>query len=65
MNCGHDEVPDNTTLCPIAFASKSLSSIEQCYSNIEHEDLGVPHRLEKSDHYCFARKYVSYLTTVH
>ena len=28
MNYGHDEVPDNATLCPIAFANKSLSSTE-------------------------------------
>ena len=29
MNCGHDEVSDNVTLCPFAFASKSLISVEQ------------------------------------
>ena len=23
MNCQHDEVPDNATLCPIVFASKT------------------------------------------
>ena len=22
MNCGHDKMPDNVTLCPIAFARK-------------------------------------------
>ena len=28
MNCWFDKVTDNATLCPIAFASKSLSSVE-------------------------------------
>ena len=28
VNCGHDEVPNNMTLHPFAFASKSLSSTE-------------------------------------
>ena len=28
MNCEHDGVPDIATLCPIAFASKTFSSIE-------------------------------------
>ena len=28
MNWGHDEVPDNTVLHPIAFSSKILSSME-------------------------------------
>ena len=35
MNGGHDEVPHNVTLCPIAFAIKSLMSAEQYYRNIE------------------------------
>ena len=34
MNCGHDEVPDNATLCPIVFASKYPLSTEWYYSNI-------------------------------
>ena len=25
MNCGKDEIPENTALCPIAFASKKLT----------------------------------------
>ena len=29
MNCGCDEVPDNTAVCPIALASNSLASTEQ------------------------------------
>ena len=32
-----DEAPDNSTLQPIGFASKSLTSAETCYSNIERE----------------------------
>ena len=24
MNCGHDEVPDNVTICPTAFTSKCI-----------------------------------------
>ena len=35
MNYGHGRVSDNATLCPIAFASKSLLSAEHCFSNIE------------------------------
>ena len=37
MDYGHDHLPDNETLCPIAFARKSLSSAAWHYSNIEHE----------------------------
>ena len=29
MNCPKDTAPDNTILCPIAFASKSLTGTEQ------------------------------------
>ena len=28
-NCAHDKVPDNATLCPIAFISKSLLSTKK------------------------------------
>ena len=62
MNCGHDKVPDNASLCPIAFASKGLWHTEQHHSNIECEVLGIIHGLEKVHHYCFAREYVSSLT---
>ena len=54
--CWKDIVPDNTNLCPIAFASKSLSGAEHRYSNIEREALGIIHGLKKSYHYCFARE---------
>ena len=30
INCGCDKIPDNVTLCPIAFAIKSPSSMEPC-----------------------------------
>ena len=56
MTCQKDVVPDNTTLCPTAFASKSLTGEEHRYSNIEREALGILHKLEKFHHYCFARK---------
>ena len=46
MNCGQDKVPDNATLCPIVLGSKSLSSAEWSYSNIESEPLGTLHGLE-------------------
>ena len=52
-NCGHDEVQDNATLSPYAFTSKSLSSAEWHYSNIECESLGILHLLEKFHHCCF------------
>ena len=49
MNCGCNEVLDNAALCPIAFASKILSSMEWQYSNIENEAQGTLHGLEKFD----------------
>ena len=45
INCGHDEVPDNVTLHPIAIANKSLSSVEQWYNNIKWEALNLLHGL--------------------
>ena len=48
--------PDNITLCSIAFANKSLTSMEQRYSNIEHEVLGILNGLEKFHHYCLRRE---------
>ena len=56
MNCGCDATPDNIILCPMAFTSKSLSSAEQHYSNIEHEVLRILHGFEKIHHYCFIRE---------
>ena len=48
--------PDNTILCPIAFASKSLTGMECRYSNIKCKVLGILHGLEKFHHYCFSRE---------
>ena len=33
--CKKDVVPDNTTLCPIVFASKSVTGAEHRYCNIK------------------------------
>ena len=54
--CQKDITPDNTILCPITFATKSLTGAELKYSNTEKETLGILHRLKKFHHYCFARK---------
>ena len=56
MNCGHDKVPNNVTLCPIKFASKCLLSAELQYSKSEWEALGILQCLEKSHHGCFAKE---------
>ena len=54
--CQKDTVPDDTILCPIAFASKSLTGAEHRYSNIERETLGILHGLRKFHLYWFARE---------
>ena len=46
--CSEDIPPDNTILRPITFASKSLTSAVQRYSNIEREALGILHGLKIS-----------------
>ena len=51
-----DKAPDNSIFRSITFASKSMSSAERRYSNIEREVLGILHRLQKSHHYCFVRE---------
>ena len=56
MNCLKHTAPDNTILHPIAFASKSLTTAEQRYSNIKHEALGILHGLAKFHHYCIDRE---------
>ena len=55
MNCRHNETPDKTLLCPVAFASKSLSSAKWHYSSIECEGLRILPGLDKFNH-CFARE---------
>ena len=47
-----DKAPDGSILRPIAFSSKSLSSVEKRYSNTEREALGTLHRIKKFHHYC-------------
>ena len=59
--CPRNTAPDNRILRPIAFASKSLASMERRYSNNEREALGILHGLKKFCHYCFARE-VSIIT---
>ena len=54
--CQRDMAPDNASLWPITFASKSLTGAEWRYSNIKWEVLGILHRLEKFHHYCFGRE---------
>ena len=54
--CQKDVVSDNTTLCPISFASKSLTGAECRYSNIERKALGIIHGLKKCCHYFFAKE---------
>ena len=61
--CQKDMVSDNTILCPIAFASKSLTGAEYRYSNIEREALGILHGLKRFHCYCFARE--GYIITTH
>ena len=54
--CQKYPVQDNTILCPIAFASKSLTGAEDRYSNIRREVLGILYGLKKFHHYCFMRE---------
>ena len=57
MQFPRNETPDNVALQPInIFGSKSLTSTEMWYSNIERETLGILHCLEKIQHYCFLAK---------
>ena len=51
--CQMGVAPQNITLHPIAFASKSLTGVEKRYSNIEHETLGILHGLQKFHNYHF------------
>ena len=55
-SCQTHMAPDNTILCPITFASKSLMGAEHRYSNIKCEALSILHGLEKFHHYCFGRE---------
>ena len=61
MNSGCDEIPGNAMLQPTALSIKSLSSVEQHYSNIKCRALGILCGLEKIHHYYFMRE-VSVIT---
>ena len=54
--CHKEMIPNNTVLCPMTFASKSITGTECRYNNIEREALGILHGLKKCHHYCFARE---------
>ena len=56
INYEYDSVPDNATLHPTVFISKSLLISELHNSNTECEALGALHGLEMFHHYCFARE---------
>ena len=43
MNCPCDEALNNRAQCPMAFASKNLSSAETRYYNTRRKALGIPH----------------------
>ena len=52
------ETNDRSTLYPIAFGSKTLTSAETRYANIERELLGVVGALEKFHYFAFGRPVV-------
>ena len=54
MTSPTDKIPENY-IQPKAFTSKSLSSVEMCYSNVEIEVISIAHNLQKFYH-CFARE---------
>ena len=65
MNCGHEKVPDNAVLDPIAFATKSLSSAGWYYSRIEWEALEYYMAYRHSTITVLQRNYTLLLTTSH
>ena len=56
MQFPKNEAPNNAALQPIAFQSKSLTSTETRYGNIEREALSKLHDVEKFHLYCFTHK---------
>ena len=52
-NSSTSEIPDN--LCPISYASKTLSETESNYSNIERELLGVVFAVTHFKHFTYGR----------
>ena len=55
-SCPRDMAQDNNILRSVMFTSKSLSSTEKRYRNIERKALGILNSLEKFHHYCFMRE---------
>ena len=49
-----NEAPDNASLWPVAFTSKSSTNVENC--NIEREVLGILHDLVEIHHCCFTHR---------
>ena len=49
------EQNDRELLYPIAYGSKTLTSVETRYANIEHDLLGVVGGLEKFNYFTFGR----------
>ena len=56
-----DKAPHSSILRAIVFTSKSLSSMDRRFSNIERGSLGILHGLKKFCHYSFVRE-VSIIT---
>ena len=54
VNLGIENL-NSTMLEPLAFASKTFTSTEQCYANIEPEMLAIVYGLEKFQYYMFGR----------
>ena len=53
MQFPSNEASNNAVLQLLAFANKSLTNTETCYSKVEREALGILHSLEKFHHYGF------------
>ena len=60
-NTSKCDIPNN--LCPISYASKTLSSTESSYSNIEHELLGILFAITHFKHFTYG--HTVYVITDH
>ena len=56
MQFPRNEAPNNAALWLLTFVSKSLTSAETQYNNVEREVFGIIHGLEKFYHYYFTNK---------
>ena len=54
MQFQRKEALDNEVMQPIAFISKSSTSMDTYYSNFKREILGILYIIETFHHYCFA-----------